>query len=138
MTRIVPLAALVLGVCAGPRAGAQYQPSIVGTWEWTRSANQCSEQYRFRNDGTLSIRSGERRSEDTYRMAWMPESNGRYVVTMKLMRQEGDKGCMENAPGAVGEERIVYVLFGPSRQTMILCDSLSGTDCIGPLKKSGT
>jgi hypothetical protein len=137
--RVLPF--IVRAVCgaltlvAATGAIAQ-QPSIVGTWEWTRKANNCVERYVFRGDGTLSIRSGDENTESTYRIAWSPEPNGRYKLSLATVKDSGGAGCADTAESRTGRQDIVYVLFGGSRTTMILCKSVDGADCIGPLKRN--
>jgi len=123
--------------CAfGTAAHAQQQPSIVGTWDWSRKADGCAEEYQFRDNGTVLVFSGAETFESKYRMAWTPESTGRYKLTLTRLKSEGERGCTERQPQAIGAERVFYVLFGGSRQTMILCDSPAEADCIGPLKRN--
>jgi hypothetical protein len=129
------LPASLLAAVASTDAASQ-QASIVGTWEWTRKVNNCSEQYVFRDSGTLSVKSGDDRTESTYLMTWTPEPNGRYKLTITTVEDSGGQGCMDSTNARVDGGRIVYVLFGASRETMILCNSPAGADCIGPLKKS--
>ena len=132
----VLLAVVLLDVALSKSSLAQQQPSIVGTWEWTRKANNCSEQYVFRADGTVSIKSGDALSQHTYRMSWAAEPNGRYKLTMTSVKEAGARGCVDAAEAAASLQRAYYVLFGGSRQTMLVCDSPAGADCIGPLKKA--
>jgi len=132
----VLVAVVLLGTALSKSGFAQQQPSIVGTWEWTRKANQCAEQYVFREDGTVSIRSGDALSQHTYRMAWAAEPNGRYKMTLTTVKKESAHGCVEASEADPSLQRVYYILFGGSRRTMIVCDSPAGADCIGPLKKT--
>jgi hypothetical protein len=115
-----------------PLAG---QPSIVGAWEWTRKSNQCAERFDFRPDGTLQVASGERRTDSTYRLAWAPEPNGRYRLTLVVTRESGGRDCTGVDADRSGRQREMFVLFGQSHQTMIVCESPAGADCLGPLKR---
>lgn len=116
------------------RAFAQ-QPSIVGTWEWTRKSNGCTERYTFRDDGTVSVTSADALTQGTYLMAWAPEPTGRYRMTMTIAKREGGKDCRDAAATETQGARVRYVLFGGSHATMIICDSPEGADCAGPLHK---
>ena len=137
LRRSAILAAVGWLVCGcGAAAQAQQQPSIVGTWDWSRKADGCAEEYLFRDNGTVLVFSGAETFESNYRMAWTPESTGRYKLTLTRLKSEGGRGCSDQQPPASGAERIYYVLFGGSRQTMILCDSPAEADCIGPLKRN--
>lgn len=128
----------LLGLLAtlGAHSAAAQQPSLVGTWEWTRKKNNCVEQYTFRDNGTASIRSGDDRIETTFALAWAAEPNGRYKLTLKPVTDSAGSGCADTPEDAAARRGVVYVLFGGSGGTMILCTSLEGADCIGPLKRS--
>lgn len=127
------MVAMLLGGACG--CALAQQPDIVGTWEWTRKKNDCSEQYVFRRDGTLSVRRGEKLTENTYRMSWAPEPTGRYGVSIGTTRDDGRRDCEGSADDTTGRQSVVYVLFGQSRETMILCGSPAGTDCTGLMKR---
>jgi hypothetical protein len=130
-TVLLTLAAALFGASA-----AAQQPSIVGTWDWTRKSNNCAEQYVFRRDGTVLIKSGDERLERTYLMAWSPEPTGRYKVTLTTVKDSGGRGCADAVETATARQGTVYVLFGGSRATMLVCNSPSEPDCIGPLRKA--
>ncbi len=132
--RLAILAVLAIGAWTGARA---QQPSIVGTWEWTRKSNNCSEQYVFRDDGTLSIRRGENLTENTYLMSWAPEPGGRYRVTVVTVADDRGRDCEGSTEDTTGRRSVVYVLFGQSRETMIQCGSPSGADCTGLMHRTG-
>lgn len=74
------------------------QPNLVGTWEWTRKANGCVERLDFRDDGTVAIRRGEERTENTYLMSWAPEPNGRYRLTLVTVKDHGGRDCEDSEP----------------------------------------
>jgi hypothetical protein len=128
------LAILAIGARTGARA---QQPSIVGTWEWTRKSNNCSERYVFRDDGNLSIRRGENLTENTYLMSWAPEPGGRYRVTVVTVADDRGRVCEGSTEDTTGRRSVVYVLFGQSRETMIQCGSPSGADCTGLMHRTG-
>jgi hypothetical protein len=128
------VAALVSGACPG--AAGQQQPDIVGSWEWTRKKDGCTERHVYRADGTLSIRRGEKLTQNTYRMAWAPEPGGRYRVTVTTVRDEGGRDCDGSAEDLNGRQAVVYVLFGQSRETMIQCGSPDGADCTGLMQRT--
>jgi len=115
---------------------AQYQPNLSGTWEWTRKSDGCSEQYVFRDDGVLLVHSGENRTENTFLMAWEPELNGRYKLTLTTERDLGGRDCSGSTGDRAGRRAVGYLLFSHSRETMLLCASAEGADCIGPLKRT--
>lgn len=129
------LVALVICVSFGADVAAQ-QPSIVGAWDWTRKSNNCAEEYVFRADGTVLIKSGDERLERTYLMSWSPEPTGRYKVTLTTVKDSGGRGCADAVETATARQSTVYVLFGGSRATMLVCNSPSEADCIGPLRRA--
>lgn len=131
----ISAAAALLGALACSDVVAQ-QPSLAGSWEWTRKSNGCAEQYVFRDDRTVSIKSGDERLERTYLMAWASQPNGRYKVTMTTVSDSGGRGCAETVEGNTARSGIVYILFGGSGETMLVCNSEAGADCIGPLKRN--
>lgn len=135
-TRSALLLAFALLLAGAVSDAAGQQPSIVGTWEWTRKANGCAEQYVFRDDGTVSIRSGEERTENTYLMAWAPEPTGRYQLTFTTVKDEGGRDCGEANDDKTGQRSTVYVLFAQSRESMIICRSAEGTDCTGLMRRT--
>jgi hypothetical protein len=120
----------------GWQGACAQQPSIVGTWEWTRKGNGCSEQYIFREDGTLKIRRGEELTDNTYLMSWAPEPNGRYKLTIVTVKDDGGRDCEGSAENSTGRQSVVYVLFGQSRETMIQCGSPAGADCTGIMHRA--
>jgi hypothetical protein len=121
---------------ADPATSASRQPSIVGTWTWTRRSNDCPERYVYRPDGTVSVQSGEKRIEGTYLVAWAAEPNGRYRLTTTHVKDLGGRDCLGSTDDRTGQRSVVYVLFGQSQATMIQCQSVDGSDCIGPLRKT--
>jgi len=115
---------------------AAKQPSVVGQWDWARKTNNCTERYVFRGDGTVSIQSGEEQVERTYLMTWAPEATGRYKVTLTTVKDSGGSGCADSVEGNTARSAVVHILFGGSGETMLICNSPEGADCIGPLKRT--
>jgi len=128
-------AVVLLTAGAGDGAFGQ-QPSIVGTWEWTRARDGCAEQYVFRDNGTVAIRRGNKQTENTYLMSWAPEPNGRYKLTITTLKDDGGLDCDGSTEDGSGRRSIVYVLFGQSRESMIHCGSPEGTDCTGLMRRT--
>ena len=134
--RVPLVVAAALLLCGVPECALGRQPEIVGTWEWTRKKDDCPEQYVYRQDGTLSVRRGEERTENTYRMSWAPEPNGRYRVTVVTVRDDGGRDCNGSVEDSTGGQSTVYVLFGQSQETMIQCGSPAGADCTGLMRRT--
>ena len=134
--RIVPFATAALLTSGLWQATFAQQPSIVGTWEWTRKKNGCLEQHVYSDDGTLLIRSGEKRTENTYLMSWAPEPNGRYKLTVATVKDHGGRDCRDATEDSAGSRKVVYVLFSQSHESMIQCESPAGADCTGLMKRT--
>lgn len=128
------IAAAALLAAAGAKAAAQ-QPSIVGAWEWARKKDACPEQHVYREDGTLSIRSGGKVTEGTFLMAWAPEPGGRYRLTVVTVKDDGGRDCDGSTEDRTGRQSVVYVLFSQSRESMIQCGSPAGADCTGLMRR---
>jgi hypothetical protein len=124
----------VLGACAWTAALGQ-QPDLAGTWEWTRKKNGCMEQFDFSENGTVRIKQGGKSTENTYLMAWAPEPNGRYRLTMTTVKDHGGRDCEDSADDVTGRRSTVYLLFSQSREAMIMCRSPDGTDCTGLMRR---
>jgi len=130
--RQVALGALL--TAAAVTALAQ-QPSIVGSWEWSRKKDACPEVHVYREDGTLSVRSGGKSTENTFLMAWAPEPGGRYRLTVVTVKDDGGRDCDGSTEDRTGRQSVVYVLFSQSRESMIQCVSPSGADCTGLMRR---
>ena len=130
MKRIVACRALPPAPAGSPSA-----PSLIGTWEWSRPPDRCREVYTFREDGTVRIESGNERSENTYQLSDKPESSGRYQIMLRTTKYLSGLNCDGSSHDTTGEHSLLYVLFGPSNETLAICQSLEGLDCIGPLKR---
>lgn len=131
----VRFARFALLLATASTAASAQQPSIVGTWEWTRKKNACVEQLVFRDDGTAAIRRGEERTENTYLMSWAPEPNGRYRLTLVTVKDHGGRDCDDSTEDSTGRRSIVYILFSQSRESMIFCNSPEGADCTGLMRR---
>lgn len=133
LLRLATIAALI--ACAGKAAFGQ-QPNLVGTWEWARKKDGCAEQFVFRDNGTVSIRQGEKSTENTYLMAWAPEPNGRFRLTITTVKDHGGRDCDEAAEDTTGRRNVVYMLFSQSGESMIMCKAAEGTDCTGLMRRT--
>jgi hypothetical protein len=134
--RLIRMAALATLAAGGWTAVPAQQPNIVGTWEWSRKKDACPEQYVFRDDGTVSMQRGEKRTENTYLMSWAPEPNGRYKLTVTTVEDDGGRDCDGSTEVGTGRQSVVYVLFSQSRESMIHCKSPEGADCTGLMRRA--
>lgn len=132
-TLLAASALFVIGSCQDASAR---QPNIVGTWAWTHQTNNCEEQYVFRGDGTVTIRQGDKRTENTYLMSWAPEPTGRYKVTLTKVEDNGGRDCSGSGGNSTAKQTVVYLLFGGSGDAMIQCGSPAGADCTGLIKRT--
>jgi len=134
--RVVLFAAVILFSAGAWNGASAQQPNLVGTWEWTRK-NGYSEQYVFRGDGTVSIKRGDKKTENTYLMSWAAEPNGRYKLAMVTVKDHGGRDCEDSTEDSTGMHSTVYILFAQSRETMIQCDSPDRANCTGLMKRTG-
>jgi hypothetical protein len=109
--------------------------AIVGVWQWTHAANQCTETYDFKPDGTASVRSGDERLDETYEISFMPEGHGRYKLVMKTVRDHGGRDCVGSQDDSTGKTTTGYVAFNPQLDLMIMCVDATGKRCMGPLRR---
>lgn len=139
--RIVPVTRrtrpllLVIALCAasGP-ASAQLHP-LIGTWQWTRSANQCTETYDYRPDGVLRAVSGTEITEGTYAVSPQADPNGFYELSGNFTETNQGKDCTDSPPVADPKPYTVYVVFHESRTRMLVCYKPSLERCFGPLRR---
>jgi len=124
----------VFGACTWTAALGQ-QPDLAGTWEWTRKKNGCEERFVFREDGTVTIRQGEKSTDNSYLMAWTPEPNGRFRLSITTVKDHGGRDCEDSAEDTTGRRSTSYLLFSQSRESMIMCKSPEGTDCTGLMRR---
>ena len=134
--RMLCRAAAALLIATLSAAAFGQQPSIVGTWQWTSKKSGCSEQYVFRDNGTVSIKRGDEQTENSFLMSWAPEPSGRYKLTITTLSDNGGRGCDGSAEDSTGRRSVVYVLFSQSRESMIHCGSPAGTDCTGLMQRT--
>lgn len=132
-------AALLLLVPGLVLAQATREPDkphpIIGKWTWTRVANDCTEVYDFRPDGTLVVQSGAEKTDNTYEIASEPDRDGFYKVTMRVVKDYGGKDCGDAEDDSTGDTYTNYVLFDPSMGRYVACAKPAFDACIGPLRR---
>jgi hypothetical protein len=114
-------------------AGAKQ--SVLGSWEWTRKANLCGEVYTFAEDGTVSVISGDEKTENIYEFSEQPERSGRYKLKMTVTKDFGGRDCSDSTDDSTGMKSEVFILFSPDSSMLAMCTSASGPECFGPLKR---
>ena len=134
--RTALVATLTLLAAGSWKVSSAQQPSIVGTWEWARKKDGCPERHVYRDDGTVSIRRGDKLTENTYLMAWAPEPTGRYPLAVVTVRDDGGRDCDGSTEDGTGRRSVVYVLFSQSHESMIQCGSPAGADCTGLMRRT--
>lgn len=120
---------------ASPTTQDKPRPSILGSWEWTRKTNNCTEVYSFRSNGTAFVVSGDEKTENTYALSEVLASSGRYKLTMTTTKYFGGRDCSDSSEDSTGKTSNVYLLFSPDGNMLAMCESELGTACFGPLKK---
>lgn len=108
---------------------------LVGSWTWTRKANNCTEVYEYHVDGTSHIVSGEEQSDNSYHLSATPSPEGFYALTSTMVKDYGGKDCADSSRDDTGTTFTVYVLFSPSGDEHLVCFEQSMSRCFGPLRR---
>ena len=108
---------------------------LLGKWQWTRAANQCTEVYDFRADGTAQVLSGTEKTGNVYTITPQPDAAGFYLLTMKTVKDHGGKDCSDDTRDSVGLSNTLYLMFEPSKDRHMVCATASPERCIGPLRR---
>ena len=139
MYRNATIACLLLGCSLGGGVFADGavldDHPLIGKWQWTRAANNCTELYDFRTDGTVPVVSGAERTENTYSVAESPDENGFYKTTMKTTKDYGGKDCVDDDADSTGQESTIYIFFDAAKTMQMMCFDASPERCIGPLQR---
>ena len=137
MRRIASLlAALVTFVPVAGMAGGQAAPKhpIIGAWKILSKDGKCSETYRFRSNGTMTVLSGDEITEVMYEIAAEPSSQGFYRWTHRIVSSNGKKDCSGKVTEA-GQSFTWFVQFDASKQQLLVCKEESLQACFGPLRR---
>ena len=122
--------AAVLTACAG-RESYDKVPPVVGAWKWVRG--DCSEVFVYRDDGTLTVFSGERRFEETFSVSRELNDAGLYVIDGVTHFNSEGVDCTGGSEDLAGKSFTVYLRFDPSFQLMWVYDDPAGKRGTGPL-----
>lgn len=106
----------------------------LGKWQWTRSANQCTEVNHFRADRTAQVVSGTEKTSNVYTVAPQPDASGFYRLTLKIVKDQGGKDCSDDTRDSVGQSNTLYVTE-PSNERHMVCAAASPERCVGPLRR---
>ena len=118
-------------------AGAQPAENhpLVGKWTWTRSANQCTEVYEFRPDGTALVTSGDERTDNVYTVAPKPDARGFYKLELRVTKDHGGKDCADLERDDTGQRNVNHVRFEADGRSHLWCRKPNLETCFGPLKR---
>lgn len=109
---------------------------LVGTWEWTRGENNCTEVYAYRADGSAPVVSGTERTDNVYSVSRDPDANGFYRMTIRTTKDYGGTDCADDASDSTGVESTIFLLFSPARDQFIVCSEPRLQRCFGPLRRT--
>lgn len=84
---------------------------LVGTWVWTREINNCTEIYRYYDDGTYAVISGREIASGTYSVSAEPNEAGRFVLTRTTLVDHGGKDCANSSEDSAGSSSTLYLRF---------------------------
>lgn len=138
LAAVLGCSALLLAVALGAHAEAPAPDHpLVGAWKWTRQANDCTEIYDFRADGTSSAISGEELTEHTYEVSAEPGTNGFYKVDITTVKSNSKQDCSDGQPSdTTGVTHTVYVVFHRNEPLIMMCRMPNLEECFGPLQRT--
>jgi hypothetical protein len=129
------LFSLCLTVAAEAAPPPAVSHSIVGTWTIASPDRKCIETYQYLPNGIVKVTSGEGMSESTYSISAAPVANGFYKYSDEVTKDNGKKDCSGEFTH-VGEKSVSYVQFDPRNELLIVCQSPTDKECIGPLRRA--
>jgi hypothetical protein len=126
----------VLASLAAVDAGAQVHP-IVGKWTWTRSVNNCTEEYEYWVDGSFDVVSGAEVASGKYEVSRTPDANGFFTLKGQTLKTNGGRDCSDSGvqPGDYDKPYTVYVIFHRAQPIHLVCQEPSLEQCFGPLRR---
>ena len=108
---------------------------IVGKWQWTRSANNCTEVYDYRSDGTYNCKSGAEETNSTCSISERPDANGFYELKAKIVKSNGAQDCGDGPPNEDPGPFTKYIMFHKAQPLHIVCQTPALDQCFGPLRR---
>jgi hypothetical protein len=109
---------------------------LFGAWTWTRAKNHCTEVYDFRLRGEYRGSSGEEVTQGTYDVAYSPDANGYYKLTMAVAKDYGGVDCYDSGADNTGETGVTYVKWAYHKEEFWICHDANGRGCFGPLRRA--
>lgn len=131
---LLPL--LTLGLLA--TAKAQAPPGagpLLGSWQWTREANGCTEIYSFERDGGLATVSGAELTHQLFVVLAPAEDGQRMKLGIVTLADNGLGDCAEMAVDDTGLSYEIWIELSPAGDQMLMCHTESGPECFGPLSR---
>ncbi len=106
---------------------------ILGIWSFTE--NGCTETYEFFSNGTRKGTSGAEITEAIYAITATPQMNNFYILTDKIVRDIGGKGCSGVDIDLTGNQVKLLVRFSGDKKSLVFCSYEDQKQCFGPLIK---
>jgi hypothetical protein len=132
-TLVLMCLAAALTACAH-RPDAFERHPVVGTWKWIRADN-CAEVFIYRDDGSLTVFSGDRRFEETFSVSSEPNDAGLHVIDGVTHFNSDGTDCTGGSEDYSGKSFTVYLKFDPSLKLMWMYDDPGGARGSGPLSR---
>ena len=108
---------------------------LLGSWQWTREANGCTEIYSFERDGVLATVSGAELTSQLFVVLAPGEAGQRLKLGIVTLADNGLGDCAEVAVDDTGLSYEIWVEFSPRGDQMLMCYTESGPECFGPLAR---
>lgn len=135
MKRIIFFIVFALTGCVTAQKPVVTDTPLVGSWEWTRSYNNCRELYIFQENGESIVISGNRRFRDVFSVSPEPNEFGLYKVSFSTTYNSTGTDCTGSSKDWAGEGYVTYVRFNSSFNEMLIFYDPEGTKGFGPLTR---
>ena len=106
---------------------------LLGSWQWTREENGCTELYSFEREGVLATVSGAELTRQLFVVLAPGDAGERLKLGIVTLTDNGLGDCAEVAVDDTGLSYEIWVEFSPRGDQMIMCYTESGPECFGPL-----
>lgn len=134
---LLALVTTLFGTASNAQTGAVDARSLIlGTWTWTRSANNCTESHTYLADGMRLSASGSERNDTRYELSAEPTAKGFWRLDVTTIKDLGGKDCADTEDDETGLKWTVYVQFDRSGNRLIYCYEESLADCYGPFTRT--
>jgi hypothetical protein len=130
-------AVVIVQCMAAPVAGAaplRADHPFVGNWIIDVPGTTCSETYRPRADGTMSVTSAAEETEAVIVVDDKPDARGFYKEVETLVKSNGKPDCQGNT-GTLGNSNANYLLFNDAADQYLLCNEPDVLTCVGPARR---